>query len=261
MNNIEDLRPLSGIKGGGFPGKMHPVAAQQRREVRASEPAPHHGEDSAGFTPAATHAAGPAKEAATILNAQRGDPVAWEALVREHAGWILHFCCRWTGIRSRAEDLTQEVFIRVYQNLDSYRGEQGGFRVWLGRIARNLLIDDYRKNRRERRNVSYDSANERTQIVIHAVHSGGHSPEADIEKAERKAVLRRALGSLGPELGKAVVLRDVRGLSYQEIAQLLGTPLGTVKSRVSRGRTELARLARQRAAALTRLDSRSSAVA
>jgi RNA polymerase sigma-70 factor (ECF subfamily) len=131
----------------------------------------------------------------------------------------------------------------------------------MNRIARNLIIDAWRKHRREWLHVSYDSPDERTQRILRAVPSRGCSPEAGVETQERLAVLHRALRSMGPELGEAVVLRDVQGLSYQEIADLLGTPLGTVKSRVSRGRVELARLARHRTAPMPRLESRASAVA
>jgi RNA polymerase sigma-70 factor (ECF subfamily) len=166
--------------------------------------------------------------------------------VRQNVGWILNTCHRWVGPCARAEDLTQEVFIRVFQNLHSYRGELAGFRTWLHRITRNLLIDDYRRHRRERRTVSYDSADERMKSVFRSIPSSDISPEARVENQERKAALRGAFRLLDPELRKAVILRDVKGLAYEEISGLLNTPMGTVKSRVNRGRSEVFRLVRQR---------------
>lgn len=184
----------------------------------------------------------------TIRRAQLGDAIAWETLVRQNVGWILNTCRRWLGSCARAEDLTQDVFIRVFQNLHSYRGEMGGFRTWLSRITRNLLIDDYRRNRKERRTVSYDSADERLRTVLSSIPSSEFSPEACIERQERKAALRRAFRLLCPELREAVILRDVPGLTYEEISTLLKTPLGTVRSRINRGRIELLALVRQRSA-------------
>jgi len=187
--------------------------------------------------------------------------MAWETLVRRNAGWITRACGRWAGSRARAEDLTQDVFLRVFQNLHSYRGELAGFRVWLSRITRNLMIDDCRRNRKERCTVSYDSPSEQTQRAVRSATSCESSPEARIEKRERKAALRRALRRLYPELRKAVILRDVRGLNYQEISQLLEIPVGTAKSRVNRGRIELVRLMGRRTAALTDFDPDDTAAA
>ncbi len=197
----------------------------------------------------------------TIQKARLGDAAAWENLVRSNVGWIFQTCDRWTGSRARAEDLTQDVFLRVFQSLQSYEGEMGGFRTWLSRITRNLLIDDYRRNRRERGVMSYDGADEKMQHVIRSVLSCEYRPEAGIEKQERRAAMRRALRLLDPVLRESVVLRDVQGLTYREISQMLMTPVGTVKSRINRGRIELIRLMRQRAAVPRGFDSSASAVA
>src|SRR5512134_253253 len=98
----------------------------------------------------------------TIRRAQLGDAVAWETLVRRNAGWVFRVCLRWPSSRARAEDLTQDVFLRVFQRLHSYRGELAGFRVWLSRITRNLLIDDSRRSRRERNTLSFETSDELT---------------------------------------------------------------------------------------------------
>ena len=181
----------------------------------------------------------------TIRRAQLGDAVAWETMVRQNVGWILNTCYRWAGSGARAEDLAQEVFIRVFQNLHSYRGDLAGFRTWLRRITRNLLIDDYRRHGKDRSTVSYDSPDERTKSVLQSIPSSESSPEANLANRERRAVLRGAFQLLNPELRRVVVLRDVQGLAYEEISDLLKTPVGTVKSRVNRGRSEVVRFVRQ----------------
>ncbi len=187
----------------------------------------------------------PGCDCETIRRAQLGDAAAWETLVRWNVKWILNTCYRWAGSTARAEDLTQEVFIRVFQNLHCYRGDLAGFRTWLRRITRNLLIDDYRRHGMERKTVSYDSADERTRRILQSIPSGGSSPEASVANQERRAALRLALRLLSPELRSVVVLRDVQGLAYEEISDLLKTPVGTVKSRVNRGRYEVVRFVRQ----------------
>jgi len=204
---------------------------------------------------------GSGSELETIRRAQLGDALAWETLVRQNVGWILNTCGRWTGSRARAEELTQDIFIRVFQTLHSYQGERAGFRVWLRRVTRNLLIDDYRRNHNERRTLSYDGADEQTQRVIRSAACPGSSPEAGVERQERRAELCRALRLLGPQLREVVVLRDVKGLTYQEIGQQLMVPVGTVKSRVNRGRIELVRLLRQGAVLAHGFDPNASAVA
>jgi RNA polymerase sigma factor (sigma-70 family) len=181
----------------------------------------------------------------TIRRAQLGDAAAWEILVHQNVGWILNTCYRWAGSGSRAQDLTQEVFIRVFQNLHCYRGDLAGFRTWLRRITRNLLIDDYRRHGEDRSTVSYDSPDERTKSVLQSIPSSESSPEANLANRERRAVLRRAFQLLNPELRRVLVLRDVRGLAYEEISDLLNTPVGTIKSRVNRGRSEVVRFVRQ----------------
>jgi RNA polymerase sigma-70 factor (ECF subfamily) len=190
---------------------------------------------------------GTGNEEEIIHRAARGDGTACETLVRQNFGWIFSLCCRWARSKTHAEDLAQEVFIRVFQNLHSYRGERGGFRTWLRRIARNLLIDSYRGNRLEQQHtVSCDGTDDRVTNLIESVPSREFNPEDNLEKRERKAALRRALRLLGPGLRKAVILRDVQGLTYEEIGNRLNMPVGTAKSKVSRGRLRLARLLRQR---------------
>jgi RNA polymerase sigma-70 factor (ECF subfamily) len=197
----------------------------------------------------------------TIPRAQLGDELAWEALVRQNIGWIFAICCRWVGSGARAEDLTQDVFIKVFQNLHTYKGEITAFRTWLGRLTRNLLIDDYRKNRRERYTLSYDHADNDLRSILDSIPSSDSTPEANAENRERKAALRALFRLIGPELREAVILRDQHGFSYEEISGVLKMPVGTVKSRINRGRIELVRIMRQRPDLRPSFAPRHSAVA
>jgi RNA polymerase sigma-70 factor (ECF subfamily) len=244
MTTIECLKLVSTAPRLQLPYPVLGTGTTEPRMVETPRSEPLPSED-AGIRAPERLRSGFGCERETIRRAQLGDAMAWEILVRRNVGWILRTCGQWAGSRARAEELTQDVFVRVFQTLHSYRGELAGFRIWLSRITRNLLIDDYRKNRKERSTVSYDSADERTRHVFSSVPSSGSSPEAGIERQERRAALRRGLRLLGSELREAVILRDVEGLTYQEISQLLMMPVGTVKSRVNRGRIELARLLRQ----------------
>ena len=167
---------------------------------------------------------------------------------------------RWAGSGTCAEDLTQDVFIRVFQNLHCYRGELAGFRTWLRQITRNLLIDDYRRHGKERGTVSYDSADERTKSVLQSIPSSESSPEANFATREREAVLRGAFQLLNPELRRVVILRDVLGPAHEEISDMLKAPVGTVKPRVNRGRSEVVRLVRQHPELWPGLGSSASAV-
>jgi len=172
-----------------------------------------------------------------------GDDAAWETIVTSYSRRVFNLAYRYTGRRDEAEDLSQEIFIRVYQNLKSYRSEQGGFQNWMLKVARNLIIDHYRQTRRYRDSRGTDDL-EALQL------KDEKSPSALrlVEQQEASRFLRDGLEALSPELREAVILRDLEGLAYQEIAQLLGVPEGTVKSRINRGRIELARLLQKRQA-------------
>jgi RNA polymerase sigma-70 factor (ECF subfamily) len=153
------------------------------------------------------------------------------------------------GGRDQAEDLTQDVFIRVFENLSTYRSELAAFPHWVRRIVRNLLIDDYRRTRKDRRLVSRDGAHEQLELILSLIQSHEPNPHAVMERRERRSALFEALRLLSRELREVVILRDLQGLGYEEIGDLLKIPLGTVKSRINRGRIELVKLVRQRLAA------------
>jgi RNA polymerase sigma-70 factor, ECF subfamily len=167
----------------------------------------------------------------------QGDDAAWEAIVTTYARRIYNLCYRYTGRTAEAEDLTQEIFIRIYQNLKSFRPEAGNLLNWILRVARNLIIDHYRQTRRFQHaagSEEMETMNLRDEKL----------PDAHrlVEQSEASRFLRDGLQALSPELKEAVILRDLEGMAYQEIAQLLNVPEGTVKSRINRGRIELAKL-------------------
>jgi RNA polymerase sigma-70 factor (ECF subfamily) len=167
-----------------------------------------------------------------------GEDSAWEALLRAHSTKIYNLCYRFTGNASQAEDLTQEVFIKIYQTLKSFDAAQGAFTTWLNRIARNHLVDHYRRTKKDRITDSIEDKFEKAEEKPAA----GLDPMAQLESREIRVLLQAALSLLSPEMREAVILRDLEGLEYQEISQVLGVPEGTVKSRINRGRLELARI-------------------
>jgi RNA polymerase sigma-70 factor (ECF subfamily) len=167
-----------------------------------------------------------------------GENPAWEGLVRAHSRKVYNLCYRFTGRIQDAEDLTQEVFIKVFQTLRSYDSAQGTFSTWLNRVARNHLVDHYRRTRKDRVTSSLDD----DSTPLPELPSPRAAPTASVESRERRELLQAALDQMSPDLREAVVLRDLQDLDYQEIAQVLGVPQGTVKSRINRGRLELARV-------------------
>ncbi len=181
-------------------------------------------------------------DAVVLEQARRGDPLAWEKLVVQNTKRIYNMCYRFVGKTDLAEDLTQEVFIKIYRNLGSYHSEAGNFLTWVMSVTRNLLIDHYRQSKDDRATVSMESETDEGEMnLLDRIHSDQPSPQAEMERLERDVILKRGLKMLSPELREAVVLRDLEELSYQEIGQILKIPDGTVKSRINRGRVELAK--------------------
>ena len=170
-----------------------------------------------------------------------GDDAAWENLIKFHTRRVYSICYRFTNNDTEAQDLTQEVFMRVFRTLKSFRSGEGSFQVWLSRVARNLLIDHYRRSRLDRASESLDD-----QISV-LEEKTAMSGRADGMLAGREAseILQAALQKLSPELRETVILRDLEELEYREIAKILTVPEGTVKSRLNRGRAELARVLRR----------------
>jgi len=178
------------------------------------------------------------QDAQLVQQCLRGDGAAWEELVRRHTRRIFNICYRFTGNGTEAEDLSQEVFLRIYRTLASYRTAYGGFPTWLTSVTRNLLVDHYRRSRRDR----MTDALEDVLPVVEEKHSPVRTPDKAAMAQELSAQVQSALGKLSPELREAIILRDLQGLEYTEIQQVLSVPEGTVKSRINRGRIELARI-------------------
>ena len=153
-------------------------------------------------------------------------------------------CTTWhIGSRTatnRRKILTQEVFVRVYRSLEQYDPKAGDLANWLMRLARNLVIDDYRKRVRTPTDVGEDL----TDHEFH-LHSHTDTPDRRVERQERAGQVHQAIAKLPPDLRECVILRDIEELSYQEIVDILQIPLGTVKSRINRGRIELAKTLRR----------------
>ena len=164
-----------------------------------------------------------------------GDQAAWDTIVRLYRRKVFNIAYKFVGRHDEAEDLTQDVFLKLFKSLRTF-DRRANFSTWLISVSRNLCIDHYRSVRREREMVNHD-----VDVVTLARPTGGDSPEAMLLRRDRVALLRAALDKLAPSLRTAIMLRDIRELSYQEIAETLGVPEGTVKSRINRGRAELAR--------------------
>ena len=175
----------------------------------------------------------------------QGDDAAWETVVTSYGKRIFNLSFRYTNRREEAEDLTQDILIRVYQNLKSYRSEAGSLQNWILRVARNLIIDHYRQVRRYPQTGGSEEL-ETMNIKDEKVPN----PQRMAEQVEASKFLQGGLQSLSPELKEAIVLRDLEGMAYQDIADMLSVPEGTVKSRINRGRLELAKLLMKRRALL-----------
>ena len=172
---------------------------------------------------------------ALIQRCLAGDQQAWEEIVRQHRRKVFNIAYKFTGKHDEAEDLTQDIFLKVFRSLHTF-DRRANFQTWLVSVSRNLCIDHYRSVRKERETIDRDvDAGELTPAA------STPSAYAELEQRGRVELLRRAMAELQPTLRSAVMLRDIQELSYQEIADQLSLPEGTVKSRINRGRTELAR--------------------
>jgi RNA polymerase sigma-70 factor (ECF subfamily) len=177
----------------------------------------------------------PVPNEAIIQRAADGDQAAWDTIVRTYWRKVFNVAYRFVGTYDEAEDLTQEIFLKVFRSLGTF-DRRANFQTWLISVSRNFCIDRYRSGRRDREVF----AREVDAATVQA-EAPGMSPHARVELQDRVGLLREALRALSPALRTAVLLRDVHELSYQEIADQLGIAEGTVKSRINRGRAELAR--------------------
>jgi RNA polymerase sigma-70 factor (ECF subfamily) len=178
-------------------------------------------------------------DAELVARCRSGDHQAWDTIVRHRHARIYNLAYRFTGRTDEAEDLTQEVFLKVYRTLHLYRAESGGLDTWIVRVARNHFIDHYRKYKVEKTRTTpledhFDVATSPTTRI--------DTPAEALDRKEAGDRVHRLLEKLPADQREAVVLRDLEELTYEEIAEMLKLPIGTVKSRINRGRIELARL-------------------
>ncbi|MFJ6212838.1 RNA polymerase sigma factor SigE [Streptomyces sp. NPDC092296] len=171
-------------------------------------------------------------------DAQTWTPPTWEEIVQAHSARVYRLAYRLTGNQHDAEDLTQEVFVRVFRSLSTYT--PGTFEGWLHRITTNLFLDMVRRRQRIRFDALGEDAAER-------LPSREPSPAQHFHDNHFDADVQQALDTLAPEFRAAVVLCDIEGLSYEEIAATLGVKLGTVRSRIHRGRSHLRSALKHRA--------------
>jgi RNA polymerase sigma-70 factor (ECF subfamily) len=175
-----------------------------------------------------------------------GDEDAWRAFVSRFQRKVWNVAFQFTGRADEAEELSQEIFLHLLGALRTF-DTSGSLPGWLQRVARNYAIDHYRKRRREREKV-LDGEESEEMVAAARDERARHDPYRVLEEKDLAAFLRRAIGRLPAELGEAVILRDLQDMSYEDMANALGIPLGTVKSRINRGRLELAKLVKRRRA-------------
>ncbi len=176
-----------------------------------------------------------------VRRARAGDGTAWEDIVTAFSRRIFNLAYRFTSSPDAAEDLTQEVFIRVYRSLEQYDPKQGDLANWLMRLARNLIIDDYRHRARNPQNSMADAVDDHT----YHLRAVGNTAHKEMERKELANQVQQGIDKLPEDLRTCVILRDIEELTYQEIVDVLQIPEGTVKSRINRGRIELAKILRR----------------
>lgn len=159
-------------------------------------------------------------------------------LVNAYSKKVFNLAYQFSGSAQEAEDITQEIFLKLYSSLRKYDFARN-FTAWLLTVTKNHLIDEYRRTKWER--TQRDEFND--QVIAQDSFSG---PERSIVREENKKLVWESLDRLSPEIRMTVILRDIQGRTYEEIAESLGLPLGTVKSRVNRGRLQLARILKDR---------------
>ena len=175
-----------------------------------------------------------------IERCKNGDMSAFDQIVQRYEVPLLNFIIRYIGDPESAEDLTQETFIRIYKNVKRYRKDKAEFRTWMYRIAANLCKNELRnRGRRSRIMVNSVSADDDSGDAIENAVDTTAGPDRQLEEKERQELLSQAISSLPDKLRTALILRDVQGMSYEEVSEIVGKPLGTVKSRINRARLML----------------------
>lgn len=178
------------------------------------------------------------KERDLIRRAKQGDMLAFEELILKHEKIVYNLALRMMNHSEDARDISQEVFLKAYRSLSNF-DERSAFSTWLYRITHNTCIDEMRK-RKGKQSFSLEEELENEEgSMQRQIADEGDTPEESLLRAEQRNEILQALDNLSEEHKAAIVLRDVKGLSYEEIAEILEVTLGTVKSRISRGRNQL----------------------
>jgi RNA polymerase sigma-70 factor (ECF subfamily) len=174
-----------------------------------------------------------------IQRCLQGDQLAWDAVVRQYWRKVFNVAYKFVGKHDEAEDLTQDIFLKIFKSLGTF-DRRANFQTWLVSVSRNLCIDHYRSVRKERETID-------RQVDASELQPPSHDQEqvARLEQRDRVSLLRQAIAALPQSLRTAILMRDIQELSYHEIAERLHLPEGTVKSRINRGRSELARQIRK----------------
>lgn len=181
----------------------------------------------------------PVPDLSLVERCRASDEAAFNEVVARYKSKIYSYVYRMTGSADDAEDLTQDVFLRMYTSIDSFRG-QSSLSTWLFRIASNLCVDRFRRSKSRTPAYSLD------EPVSGSEHKSGHEvpdstyePQRLLENAEMAEQIQLGLAQLPDKLRAALILHDIEGLPYEEIAQIVGCPLGTVKSRLFNARMQL----------------------
>lgn len=177
------------------------------------------------------------EELEIVIKVRSGDANAFEALVLEHEKKVYNLALRMVGNEEDARDMAQEAFIRAFSSLDSFRGDSK-FSVWLYRLTSNLCIDLLR-SRGRRQTVSLTVDDDESDAAELEIPDDRFSPERAFERAETRENVKRGLDTLSPEYRQILLLREINGLTYEEIGKALGLEEGTVKSRIFRARKKL----------------------
>jgi RNA polymerase sigma-70 factor (ECF subfamily) len=170
-----------------------------------------------------------------IARFQLGDVQAFDLLVRRYKDQLLNFVYRFVGNRTDAEDIVQETFLRVYKNKHYYK-EIAKFSTWVYTIAGNLAKTELRRRKRHKIFSVSNFVNEERDYDI---PDREHSPEKKVDSSIQENIIQKAIEKLPSKFKEVIILRDIQGFAYEEISQILNIPLGTVKSRVNRGRLKL----------------------
>jgi len=173
-----------------------------------------------------------------IKECMKGNQRSWKMLIDTYSKRIFNLAYQFTGTYETAEDLTQEIFFKVHNSLDKYDFSRN-FSSWILTLSRNYLIDHYRKTKLEKK--------KRTEYDERTLESNdGTDPEREILKKQNQRIVWDGLKSLSSDIRMAVILRDIQGKKYEEIAEIMSSPLGTIKSRVNRGRIQLAKTIKEK---------------